>query len=566
MFKTCLLLAVVFFLSGCIENLDVPVVQSSSGKYVGFNRGNHETFYGIPYARPPIGQLRWRPPVSAPSHGSASYYAFLQKPGCLQGVGFTGVFYTSEDCLYLNIWRPKGASALPVMVYIHGGSGDIGSGGEVQYEGTNLAVYHNVIVVTINARLGIMGFLSLPDLTDEGFSNEGVAHSGNYNYLDQLKALEWVHDNIADFGGDPNNVTLFGESAGAISTCIHLSSPMSTNSGYFHKAIIQSGNCEFQTRSQAESDLQGQEFAENIIGCPPDTFFGSPTLDCLRSLSGKEIYARVKAANPDGNALSFTPVLPLTAVDDNYFIDGGVTGTTHESMMNHSNPAIPIIMGHNQNEGTLLHAFSVPTVQNASTYHQHLVDTYDAPGVPGDSAGLEALYPVEAYPRAINALSDIDGDKIFACAGRRSADAFQERGHTVYYYELQQPVDAFLASFVSSYNKGLGPWLGVFHSSDIPFVFGTNSVLGDANKGPQIPTRDMMQEYWTNFARNGIPSSSTAVGLGIPAWQPYISPANGGTRQYLRLKSVSPQIDSQFRQAKCDYWQANIDPDFFDVY
>jgi para-nitrobenzyl esterase len=457
MLKVYLLIGLSFFLSGCIENLDVPIVEAPSGKYVGFNRGNHETFYGIPYAMPPIGQLRWRPPVTRPSHGSASYYTFFQKPGCLQGVGFTGVFYTSEDCLYLNIWRPKNRTSLPVMVYIHGGSGDIGSGGEVQYEGTNLAVYREVMVVTINARLGIMGFLSMPDLTYEGLVNEGIEHSGNYNYLDQLKALEWVHENIAAFGGDPNNVTLFGESAGAISTCIHLSSPMSANSGYFHKAIIQSGNCEFQTRSQAESDQQGQEFAENVIGCPPDELLGSPTLDCMRAISGRDLYARVKAANPDGNALSFTPILPLTAVDDGYFIDGGVTGTTHESMMNHGNPNIPIIMGHNQNEGTLLHAFSVPTVQNPPSYYQYLIDTYDAPGVPGDSASLAALYPVENFAKPINALAELDGDKIFACAGRRSADAFQEAGHDVYYYELQQPVDAFLASFVSTYNEGLGP-------------------------------------------------------------------------------------------------------------
>ncbi len=558
MSKVGLLLGLLFFLSGCIEKLDVPIVQSPSGKYVGFNRGNHETFYGIPYAMPPIGQLRWRPPVTRPSHGTASYHTFFQKPGCLQGVGFTGVFYTSEDCLYLNIWRPKNRTSLPVMVYIHGGSGDIGSGGEVQYEGTNLAVYHDVMVVTINARLGIMGFLSLPDLTDEGFVNEGVAHSGNYNYLDQLKALEWVHNNIASFGGDPNNVTLFGESAGAISTCIHLSSPMSNSSGYFHKAIIQSGNCEFQTRSQGVSDTQGQDFAEDIIGCPPDILFGSPTLDCMRRLTGKELYARVEAANPDGNALSFTPVLPLTAVNDNYFIKGA---TTHASMITYSNPAIPIIMGHNQNEGTLLHAFSVPTVQNPPSYYQYLIDTYDAPGVPGDSAGLSALYPVENYAKPINALADLDGDKIFSCPGRRSADAFQAKGHTVYYYELQQQVDAFLASFVTSYNEGLGPWLGVFHSSDIPFVFGTNSVLGDANKPPQIPTRDMMQQYWTNFARNGVPTSATAESLGIPAWTPY-----GAARNYIRLKSVAPVMDTQFRKAACDYWQANIDPNFFDVY
>jgi para-nitrobenzyl esterase len=561
-FRYLWVFVIAFMLSACIPG---PTVQSPSGKYIGLDRGVIDTYLGIPYAMPPVNQLRWRAPLTRPSHGKTPYYAIVQQPGCLQGVGFTGVFYTSEDCLYLNIWKPKKAKLAPVMVYIHGGSGDIGAGTEIQYDGRQLASLYNVIVVTINARLGIMGFLSLPDLTDEGFDNDGVFHSGNYNYLDQLKALEWVNKNIASFGGDPNNVTLFGESAGGISTCLHLSSPMSANSGYFHKAIIQSGNCEFKTRTQAQSDAQGQTFAESIIGCPPDDFFNS-TLNCMRSKSGAEIYARVEAANPDGNALSFTPILPLTAVDDNYFIDGGASGTTHESMITHSNSAIPIIIGHNRNEGTLLHAFSVPKVQTTADYNKHLVDTYDAPGVSGDSATLKTLYPASAYPIAIDALSDLDGDKIFVCTGRRTADAFQEKGHAVYYYELQQPVDAFLRSFVTTFNKGLGPNLGVFHSSDIPFVFGMNSVLGDAQKADTRPTMSMMMQYWTSFARNGVPTSATAASLGLAAWPSYVSPINGGTRDYVKLKSVAPSVGSQRKQAKCDYWQANIDTNFFDAY
>ncbi len=245
-----------------------PAVHLSSGSLRGYFQGTTAVFKGIPYAVPPVGDLRWRepqPPASWPGVRDAT------KPGsaCVQDPAGLGPFIqplaaaygasyeiepvpSSEDCLYLNVWAPMWPprGPLPVMVWLHGGSNTLGSGSQSTYDGTSL-VSHGVILVTINYRLGILGFFSHPELRAESPHHS----AGNYGLLDQLAALQWVKDNIARFGGDPENVTLFGESAGAIDAGVLMTSPLSAH--LFQRVITESGPSfgvgPTQTRAQAEA-------------------------------------------------------------------------------------------------------------------------------------------------------------------------------------------------------------------------------------------------------------------------------------------------------------------------
>ena len=521
-------------------------VQAPAGNFLGEGGGAFEKFYGIPYAKPPTGSRRWKPPVTMPFLGE--YDARVKKPNCPQGPGMTGVFITSENCLYLNVFRPDyRPTPRPVMVFFHGGGYDIGSGNEMQYEGRRLAE-RGVILVTINYRLGVLGHLALSELTDEGLANEGVPHSGNYAFLDQVKALEWVQTNIEAFGGDKNNVTIFGESAGGMSVCFHLGSPLSQ--GLFHKAIIQSGNCEFVTPSLAESENNGQTFAENILGCPPINIFNpfNSTLHCMRSKSVEQIYGTIKAVAPNANVLNMNPIIPFTAISDGYFHD---QPTAIDNLITNGDPNVPVIIGVNRDEGTMFHSFSVPEVQTWSQYSAKLDEFYDEP----ELSQVQALYPASNYSRPINAYADYDGDKVLGCSARWTADTLADQGHKVYFYELGQITNHSMGHIVKLFSGDAGPDLGVFHSHDIAYVFGMPSVVGDAWHAPGRNTMYMIQEFWVNFAKNGVPTSSYATRIGGPSNWPEYDSTN---RAYYLLKEPA-RTDNQLKQAKCDFFEANKD-------
>ncbi len=540
------LLVPTIVLSACTwEELQTPI-----GNITGETAGSVKKYLGIPYAKPPIGSLRWKAPVAKGNLGN--YDATRKRDGCPQGPGMTGVFFTSEDCLYLDIYTPKNISTpVPVMVFLHGGGYDIGSGGEPQYDGTRLAE-RGVIVVTVNYRLGILGHLALADLSAEGFDDDGVAHSGNYAFLDQIMALQWVQDNISAFGGDKDNVTLFGESAGAMSTCAHLASPRSQ--GLFHKAIIQSGSCEFRTRTLAAAETDGQNFAEDVMGCPPQDIWGS-TLTCMRSKSAEQIIATIKAYDPNANVLSLKPILPLLAIDDNYFL---TEPTQHANLIANSNTAIPVIIGINRNEGSMFHSFAVPSVQTTNQFHAKLDENYDEP----ELTTVKNLYPAANYTKAINAYADYDGDRVMACPARWTADTLADLGHNVYFYELGQETTSWMPGLTYVFSQGKGPDLGVFHSHDIAYVFGIPSVLGDAWHSAGRETMFMIQQFWVSFAKTGTPTSATAGALGGPVNWPLYDSTN---RTYYSLKKAAT-ASTQLKQAKCDFLEANKDTYFFDTY
>ncbi len=284
------------------SSTDDPVVQISTGTLRGTNAGSAIAFRGIPYARPPIGELRWRPP-EPPLPWQGVREAVQPGSACTQRTsGLTPFFApmaraygsnfeqppirSSEDCLYLDVWTPEWPvkRALPVMVWLHGGSNIVGSGTQSMYDGVSLT-RHGVLLVTLNYRLGVMGFFSHPELTAESPHHS----SGNYGLLDQLAALNWVKQNIAQFGGDPDNVTLFGESAGAIDATRLMTSPLAA--GLFRRVISESGPA-FEP-GQSLSKAEGFGSAVSTLATGNEQ---SPALTKLRALPAMEVEALVVKA------------------------------------------------------------------------------------------------------------------------------------------------------------------------------------------------------------------------------------------------------------------------------
>jgi para-nitrobenzyl esterase len=253
------------------------VINTVEGRIRGVRCNGVREFLGIPYAKPPVGNLRWRPPEEH-EHWNGVFAATRMGPSCPQNLADTAGFSTAEDCLFLNVYAPDSSlTRRPVMVWIHGGAFIFGSGAD--YDGSALARKHKLIVVTINYRLGALGFLTLPGLEEES----PVHVAGNYGLLDQQAALKWVGQNIAGFGGDPGKVTIAGESAGGISVCDQLVSPAAT--GLFRAAIIESGPCMRQA-TMASHEKTGRQLATKL-GCDKE---GNQTL-CLRLKSAQQVFA-----------------------------------------------------------------------------------------------------------------------------------------------------------------------------------------------------------------------------------------------------------------------------------
>lgn len=307
-------------------------LRVDGGLLVGEEHADVVSFKGVPYAKPPVGNLRWRPPERAAwkgDRGATQYGAACPQPinadGTPNGGGVTG--RTSEDCLFLNVWAPKGAKNAPIMVFVHGGAGYLGSGNVPRYDGTAFA-RDGVILVTINYRLGMLGQFAHPALTNAAKPNEPLA---NFQLMDAVAALEWVRRNADALGGDRNNVTLFGQSAGAVIVAALLSTPSSK--GLFNKAIIQSGVPQFgggRTLAQAEAD--GERFAE-VLGLG-----AAATPEKLRSLP----LERVVSADARGPGFSNGSYL---------IIDGRFrTTTTGAGFENGATVDVPLIVGSNSAE------------------------------------------------------------------------------------------------------------------------------------------------------------------------------------------------------------------------
>ena len=303
---------------------DDALVQTESGFVRGVVGEGYRLFLGLPYAAPPIGSLRWRPPQPAPGWGAARD-AMVPTMPCPQADPHTGVLIGNEDCLYLNIATPYGPRAdrpLPVMVWLHGGGFISGSG--AAYDARNLAVKGNVVVVTLDYRLGVLGYLAHLALDTE--SPDGL--SGNFGLSDQQAALRWIQRNIAAFGGDPLNVTIFGEEAGANSICAQLVSPGA--SGLFERAILQNGNCVDLLPQMEAAEKRGDALAQDL-GC--DDPKEAP--GCLRAKPVADLLKADAARRKGGDTLAWGPVIGAS----------GLPLQPADALANEMNPKISLLMG-----------------------------------------------------------------------------------------------------------------------------------------------------------------------------------------------------------------------------
>jgi para-nitrobenzyl esterase len=489
------------------------VVITEQGPVVGTVTPDLRKFLGIPYAAPPVGDLRWRPP-QAHTRWLTPIDATEFGSHCAQIDSVFGVAGISEDCLYLNIFTPNHDYAhatdgrlRPVMVWIHGGGFVVGESDD--YDPTKLVEQGDVVVVTINYRLGALGFLAHPAL-----SADSVDHrSGNYGIMDQQFALAWVQRNIAVFGGDPHNVTIFGESAGGVSVLANLASPAA--SGLFHRAIVQSGAYSLALPGLSDAEARGAAFAVRV-GC------GDQTLACLRSTSVETILANQGwILDVEDSPIADGRVLPVSL--DTAF----ATGQFH---------SVPLMQGTNHDEMRFFVAIDELNAGHSLTRAEYRGNVVSAFG-PRAGAQVLAQYPLSKFASPSLAWAALQTDSIFACPARAVDQLIS----------VQAPTFAYEFNDTSSQELYLPPVsfpYGAAHASELQYLFELPQSVPLSAEQQELS--DRMIHYWTQFARFGDPSLPSA-----PLW-PLYRPAGEDFQSFV---SPSPRVEVEFAtDHKCDFW------------
>jgi len=459
-----------------------PLVATSNGKLEGsIGPDGVCSFKGIPFAQPPVGDLRFREP-QPPLNWAGTRKADTFGPRAMQLPVFSDMNFRSngmsEDCLYLNVWTPTTTpkEKLPVLVYFYGGGFVGGDGSEFRYDGESMAS-KGIVAVTVNYRLGIFGFLSHPDLTKESAHHS----SGNYGLLDQHAALVWVQKNIAAFGGDPSRVTIGGESAGSIAVCGQMASPLSK--GLFAGAIGESGGMmgNIEPNTLADGEQIGAAFASGL---------GNKSLANLRAMPAAELLAATaKGAH-------------FPTVVDGYFLPASPAAifSAGEQM------AVPLLVGWNSAEAnyTELLGKKEPTVEN---YEKAIRKIY------GDKADtILTLYKASSEDAVEHAASDLASDRFIAYSTWKWADLHTKTGgHPVYRYLYAHP----RPPMGGDTQPGKMPVMGAGHSWEIEYALGnlhSNKVYAWTTADDKVS--ETMETYFANFIKTGNPN-----GAGLPSWK-----------------------------------------------
>jgi para-nitrobenzyl esterase len=481
-------------------------------------------FRGIPYAAPPTGELRFHPPVAHEGWSDALDTTQFGKICPQLENELSSATGWDEDCLNLNIWGHDDRGIRPVMVFIHGGAYVFGAGSEALYEGSNLARNGDVLVVTLNYRLGAFGFLATEELAAD---NDGLV--GNFGLLDQVLALEWVQENISFFGGDPENITVFGESAGGGSICSLLGAEDAL--GLFHRAIIQSGGGCYGFMEASLEAPEGAfpfEYGAQIVGhtyCPD---VDMSEVDCLRSLTAQEILdANGLADEVIGGAFglgNFGPIIDgvFLSEDPLLTIKAGRSG------------GVPVIIGSNADEMTLWTETGIITIEDEADLDALIYEWFDDDSMAED---IKALYPLEEYDSAEDAFTAASSDLFFICPsllfGEEVSSVWRGSGMSdVYLYHFTQPVGGVMAA------------LGATHAWELHHVFGNlDDIFGlgfMSGSEEDYLISEAMQGAWSSFARDGSPSS-------LPEWR-----ATGPGVPQIALIDEPITITDEIRDGRCE--------------
>ncbi len=497
------LVSALFAFSAAAQSADSLHIKTERGEIQGklSDDGQARVFLGIPYAAPPMGALRWRPPQPA-----AKWKGVLQTQNfgnhCMQGQVFADMIFhdpgPSEDCLTVNVWAPKAEAGakLPVMVWIYGGGFAGGSASEARQDGEVFA-RKGVVLVSMNYRLGIFGFFA-----NSALAAESPQHAaGNYGLMDQAAALQWVKRNVAGFGGDPNNITVFGESAGSFSVSAQMASPMAKDT--LAHAIGESGaafsrSLPFPSLDVAEQ--KGDAFGRDVLG--------KTSLAELRAIPAEELLKAVEAQHGPG-AVRFGPDV------DGYFLPAPIPTIFAEGKQAH----IPLLAGWNRDEG----GGAVAGMKQPLTLDSYRATAQKTYGPQADE--FLRVYPATTDAEAVRSMTDYAGDQFIAASTWEWLQAQVKTGDApVYRYEFDRPSPGDMFHPSSS---------GAFHSDEIEYVFG---MLDSRKAAPWKPEdyklSELMQSYWINFAKTGNPN-----GPGLPEWPAY----NAGDQWQVMHLDATPE-------------------------
>lgn len=473
-------------------------IEIDSGKLRGLVIGQEkdvQVFKGIPYAKPPMGELRWREPAKPESwDGIRDCFEFgnacpQKSQAMMNAIPQMAINAPqSEDCLYLNVWRPISAKTekLPVMVWIHGGGYTMGAASQPLYDGESLA-RNGVIFVSINYRLGSFGFMAHPALSQE--SSRGV--SGNYGILDQIESLRWVQRNIAAFGGDPNRVMIFGESAGGGSVLCLMVAPEAK--GLFHAAVAQSApemslaSLRSSTGNRTSAEEQGLELVQKF-GLPKDA-----TLQQMRQLDAETLTNSSPNLEVDTKlTLDMIGIsLPIAPI-----VDGVVIPALPNSLFA-ANKAhrVPLVIGNTRDEMTLF-LMQTPFPKEVGQYEQVATKNFGQL-----SSEVLAAYPASDSKGIRSAVLQLTGDIVFGSQARHAARLHARNGNPTYRYIFSCGSKQFPLNLA-----------GAHHGCEIPYLFGQPANPNEAD----LRTSVVVQNYWVNLARSGDPN-----GKELPEWPKY---------------------------------------------
>ena len=480
------ILCCILLTSMTMHASSAPQAKTHSGTVEGKTDGKVKAFLGIPYAAPPVGDLRWKAPQPVAKWSGvrkATDFGYH----CMQANVFGDMVFhdpgASEDCLTLNVWVPERheSGKLPVMVWIYGGGFVAGTTSESRQDGSNLA-QHGVIVVSMNYRLGIFGFLVHPELAKESGHNS----AGNYGLMDQLAALKWVHENIAAFGGDPDNVTIFGESAGSFSVSAQMASPL--DKGLFQKAIGESGAAFSRSGLSFESMAARAEKDSKVVS----EKFGVSSLAQLRAIPAEKLLEPFSP--PKSRGFEFGPDI------DGYFLPESVPAIFAAGKQND----VPLLAGWNHDEGSFVieGAAQKPTADSMKEMAKKDF---------GDKADeFLKLYASDTDQHARRSAMDYAGDKFIAMSTWDWMEAQSKTG--------KQPIYRYRFDQAHSWKDPNRPRTA-YHSAEIEYVFGQLDSKTEAEWTPgDRQLSDIMQKYWSNFAKSANPN-----GAGLPNWPMYNS-------------------------------------------